>query len=72
MYLVFQWEPRLREYPSGFGVNYENKIFALGDPNETVELRAQEVRNYAASYPGTTTIYVVSTGADDIREPSSG
>jgi Putative zinc-finger len=47
-------------------------VYSIQAPQQLVGSIAQEVRNYAASYPGTTTIYVVSTGADDIREPSSG
>ncbi len=46
--------------------------FSIQAPQRLVGAIAQEVRSYAGLHPGTTTIYVVSTGEADIREPSSG
>ncbi len=46
--------------------------FAIQAPQRIVASIAQQVREFAATNPGTTTIYVVSTGDFDVRDPSSG
>ncbi len=46
--------------------------FVVNAPQRLVASIAQELRAYAATHPGTTTIYVISTGDADIRAPASG
>jgi hypothetical protein len=46
--------------------------YSIQAPERLVTSIAKDVQGYAAVNPGTTTIYVVSTGDDDIRAPSSG
>lgn len=47
-------------------------VYAVQAPQRLFSSIARDVREFATANPGTTTVYVLSTGDDDIRSPSSG
>jgi hypothetical protein len=50
----------------------DDDIYAVQAPQQLFSSIARDVREFATAHPGTTTVYVLSTGDDDIRSPSSG